>query len=462
MSIAVITSATSSVVCKPGEPKEHVFTVTNTSGAQLRLGCKVVVDDPAKAEWLAIEGAVECDLADQASDQVTVKVQVPAGTPEGRYTFHLLVYSTEEPGEQFTKGETVTFEVLPPKVVDSNSHSPPPSRWWIAVVVAVVLLIGGGLTWWLWPKDVIVPALEDQPRDIAEGMIQKSGLALGRVSEEENEGKSPGTVLKQDPPAGSEVKKGSPVDLSVSIAPTAVAVPRLKDRMRDEAEGVIRDLGLVVGTIHEQEDTRKSPGMVLRQVPAAGGKARKGSKVDLWLAKRPAVDPDAKKKVYCKKYAQTAINQNVRNIQRRCGFTGSRWQSNYEPHYDWCMAGQNWRTNAPREEAARKNGLANQCSVVIYEHANYRGRSKKFYPGNYDIRQLGIGNDVLSSIKVPKGMGVRIYEHAGFKGKSKEYTANVSFVGNAWNDKTSSIKVYSKRVHAAIVRPLAPQRLRVQ
>ena len=78
-------------------------------------------------------------------------------------------------------------------------------------------------------------------------------------------------------------------------------------------------------------------------------------------------------------------------------------------------------------------------SVVIYQHADYKGRSSSFKPGRHNIGALGIGNDELTSLRVPKGRKVRLYEHANFKGRSMEVTRDMRYVGKSWNDRVSSL-----------------------
>ncbi|HPJ29788.1 MAG TPA: beta/gamma crystallin-related protein [Methanothrix sp.] len=87
--------------------------------------------------------------------------------------------------------------------------------------------------------------------------------------------------------------------------------------------------------------------------------------------------------------------------------------------------------------SADKSGLR----VVIYEHANYQGRSQEIGIGKYNLNQLTIGNDVLSSLRVPRGLRVILFEHANFGGTSRTYTTDTPYVGNDFNDKTSSIIV---------------------
>jgi hypothetical protein len=79
--------------------------------------------------------------------------------------------------------------------------------------------------------------------------------------------------------------------------------------------------------------------------------------------------------------------------------------------------------------------------VTIYEDANFQGKSATLGVGQYDWGQLGIENDTLSSVRVPIGMTVRLFEHAHFQGRSKSFEGDVSYVGDDFNDITSSIIV---------------------
>jgi hypothetical protein len=79
--------------------------------------------------------------------------------------------------------------------------------------------------------------------------------------------------------------------------------------------------------------------------------------------------------------------------------------------------------------------------LIIYEHASYQGMYQTFWPGAHDVHELGIGHDLLSSVKVPSGWTVKLYKHAGFTGDVKTLTADTSYVGDDWNDTTSSIIV---------------------
>lgn len=82
--------------------------------------------------------------------------------------------------------------------------------------------------------------------------------------------------------------------------------------------------------------------------------------------------------------------------------------------------------------------------IYIYQDINYGGRSASLGEGKYNLASLqakGFKNDDLSSIKVPFGYKVTLYADDNFSGGTKVVTGDTSWIGNDWNDKTSSIKV---------------------
>ena len=82
--------------------------------------------------------------------------------------------------------------------------------------------------------------------------------------------------------------------------------------------------------------------------------------------------------------------------------------------------------------------------VTIYEHANYEGRSQVLAKGQYDtaLGQISIGNDRLSSLKVPRGLVARLYEDFLFRGAFIDVRENTPALPVPWNDRVSSIVVY--------------------
>lgn len=96
--------------------------------------------------------------------------------------------------------------------------------------------------------------------------------------------------------------------------------------------------------------------------------------------------------------------------------------------------------------------------VTVYEEANFGGANATYTivdavenPGSVrvmiDVDRLRIRNDSLSSLSISGAFGCRVtlYENAGFGGRVKvcEGQGNVGYVGDDFNDRTSSIIIES-------------------
>jgi len=83
--------------------------------------------------------------------------------------------------------------------------------------------------------------------------------------------------------------------------------------------------------------------------------------------------------------------------------------------------------------------------VQVYTDANYGGKNYAFKPGRYlgDKVSNYIGNDVISSLKVPKGLQIEVFEHGNEGGKSLIfYEGDYKFLGDyGWNDMISALNI---------------------
>ncbi len=122
-----------------------------------------------------------------------------------------------------------------------------------------------------------------------------------------DESKPDGTVVKQEPPAGENVKHGRKVTLTVTTAtPRTVKMPQLAGNITlRQAKHILEDSGLEVGTVVETESD--SPGLVLGQYRektgkpiTAGTEIKQGEKIKLevGVARRNPVDYGADGDVY--------------------------------------------------------------------------------------------------------------------------------------------------------------------
>ena len=56
-------------------------------------------------------------------------------------------------------------------------------------------------------------------------------------------------------------------------------------------------------------------------------------------------------RTWCDQYAKTAVAQNQENQNRRCGYAGEAWQSDYNAHFEWCMSvDRSWPDSETKKE----------------------------------------------------------------------------------------------------------------
>lgn len=89
----------------------------------------------------------------------------------------------------------------------------------------------------------------------------------------------------------------------------------------------------------------------------------------------------------------------------------------------------------------RVSSLIVREEVAIYQHARFRGAAKTLQAGKFNARELGIGAGELSSIRVPPGSTVILYAHDGQDQAFMTLTDSTPYVGDEWNDLTTSIEV---------------------
>lgn len=99
----------------------------------------------------------------------------------------------------------------------------------------------------------------------------------------------PGTILRQDPEKGAEVKENRIVYLYVtSVMPPQIEMPKLVDRSLRQAIAMIESYGLKAGEPKYVADPCKN--CVIKQFFKGkeilpGTKIKKGSRIDLWVGK---------------------------------------------------------------------------------------------------------------------------------------------------------------------------------
>ncbi len=95
------------------------------------------------------------------------------------------------------------------------------------------------------------------------------------------------------------------------------------------------------------------------------------------------------------------------------------------------------------------------ADVIIYEHANFQGRSRTFGVGAYRLFDFNDMNDMASSIKVPKGLVAYVFEHAdshGGYGISADFLEDCADLSQYnLNDKLSYINVFNAEQPSGLI-----------
>ncbi len=168
-----------------------------------------------------------------------------------------------------------------------RESAPPAGRRWpwglVAVllvtgaVIAAALLLGGG-------AKVKVPSVVKTRSSAAAAVLHRAGLEVeidNVVSEAPR-----GIVISQDPPAGSRVKKGTTVALSVSEGPGSAQVPVVDGKGRRTARRILTRAGFKVSERKEASDSVATD-HVVRTTPPAGSQLDLGRTVTMYVSAGP-------------------------------------------------------------------------------------------------------------------------------------------------------------------------------
>jgi serine/threonine-protein kinase len=161
------------------------------------------------------------------------------------------------------------------------------------MVAAVVLLATfGGIAWgwqalnaYLNVPEVSVPDLVGRSLIEAEAIARQRRLNVQVVQQVHNATLPTGSVVSQDPPAGTSVKVNRAVGLVTSLGPEMVIVPDVRRRSLEDTRFTVEQARLVVGEIRETYDDSVPSGFIITQDPAPGASVARGTPVNLTVSK---------------------------------------------------------------------------------------------------------------------------------------------------------------------------------
>lgn len=131
-----------------------------------------------------------------------------------------------------------------------------------------------------------VPDVVGKSKSEAERIIEEWGFEVGEITEAEGV-EEKGTVLKQDPYAGSNIKYGSVINLVVSDGKgkEIIEVPNLLGMSQQAAKKAIEAAGFQLGRVSEGVSSQYGEGEVMWQEYNAGTKIEKGEKIAIRISK---------------------------------------------------------------------------------------------------------------------------------------------------------------------------------
>jgi beta-lactam-binding protein with PASTA domain/predicted Ser/Thr protein kinase len=151
----------------------------------------------------------------------------------------------------------------------------PPAGLVVQVGSPVTVLVSSG------PAQIQVPELAGQSQKGAEAALSSAGLVLGTITPQVSASETPGTVLSQSPAASASLPAGGKVNLVVAQAPKEVAVPSVVGQSEAQASAALGGAGFTPRTTTVTTAEPAQVGMVLKQSPAGGHQAPKGSTVTI-------------------------------------------------------------------------------------------------------------------------------------------------------------------------------------
>lgn len=170
----------------------------------------------------------------------------------------------------------------------SRTQTRPPVAWIWAGVAVVAVVIAAVLFWAF--------NLERTPLDNAVGVVVPDVIGLqyeqgGQVLLDAELRPDPGTqvsatvpegeIISTDPPTGVTVAPGQVVDVVVSAGPARITVPSLERLTLAEAEALLADRGLALGTVTTENSVSVARDVVIRSDPVTGTEIREGEAVNL-------------------------------------------------------------------------------------------------------------------------------------------------------------------------------------
>jgi serine/threonine-protein kinase len=146
----------------------------------------------------------------------------------------------------------------------------------------VTLVVSSG------PEKLRVPDVRRRQQSEAEQLLRDRGFEVGTVTTTPSTTFEPGIVVAQDPPPNASRDRGTPVDITVAVAPANVSVPEVVGNSAEEARFKLEQAGFLVTS--DSAESGEPAGTVIATSPPAGTSVAPGSRIVITVSNGPTGD----------------------------------------------------------------------------------------------------------------------------------------------------------------------------
>lgn len=161
---------------------------------------------------------------------------------------------------------------------------------WLTFIPGLLFLGGAGYLGaqaaqiYLNPPVREVAAVGGKEARAAAKLLTEDGFRVA-YSEGQSGRQGIGTIIRQDPPAGTNLPIGRLITLTVNNPPS-IEVPKLEEQNLDQARNTLKDRSMVLGKVLKVDGTLTGTpeGRIVSQLPEAGSPAQRGQPVQVMVS----------------------------------------------------------------------------------------------------------------------------------------------------------------------------------
>jgi serine/threonine-protein kinase len=138
--------------------------------------------------------------------------------------------------------------------------------------------------------EVAVPRIEGRSIQSAAKLLEPLKLTVEEEATDFDESVPAGTIIRQHPAEGMMVREGRSIKVVVSRGGQAITVPDLIGRALIEAQNLLANQGLQMGSLNEIYSADIPAGAIMTQNPSSGTVVARGALIDIDASKGPLPD----------------------------------------------------------------------------------------------------------------------------------------------------------------------------